>query len=205
MLNVGYIAMKHTHEDAIEKATILFWKRGFQGAGMRDIQQALDMRPGSIYAKFQNKEGLFKLVVEQYVENSKAQLQCISESDEPLLLLSEFFKKALINPDEMRFMRQCLLVKSIAELELIGDVAKKAVLEGMVLLNSCFADIIKKAISLQALPESTPVNLAADWLQNQFVGLRAFAMLQSDDAAIEYMINKVLLDLKAQWPQGKQH
>lgn len=205
MLNIGYTAMKHTHKDAIDKATVLFWKRGFQGAGMRDIQQALDMRPGSIYAKFQNKEGLFKLVVEQYAENSKAQLQRISESDEPLLLLREFFQKALINPDEMRYMRQCLLVKSIAELELIGDVAKKAVLEGMVSLNSCFADIIRRAIAQRALPECTPVNVAADWLQNQFVGLRAFAMLQTDDAAIEYMIDKVLLDLKAQWPQDKQH
>ena len=53
--------MKYDHDEIIEKATTLFWQRGFQAAGMRDIQQALDMRPGSIYARFQSKEGLFKL------------------------------------------------------------------------------------------------------------------------------------------------
>lgn len=192
--------MKYAQEDAVEKATILFWKKGFQGSGMRDIQQALDMRPGSIYARFQNKEGLFKLVVEQYVAHSKDKLQSVADSDTPLLSLREFFKTALINPDELRYMRQCLLVKSITELELIGDVGKKAVLEGMVLLNNCFANIIEKAIETKELHDTTPVAFAADWLQNQFVGLRAFAILQTDDSAIEKMLDKVLYDLTAQWP-----
>lgn len=192
--------MKYAQEDAVEKATILFWKKGFQGSGMRDIQQALDMRPGSIYARFQNKEGLFKLVVEQYVAHSKDKLQSVADSDTPLLSLREFFKTALINPDELRYMRQCLLVKSITELELIGDVGKKAVLEGMVLLNNCFANIIEKAIETKELQDTTAVSFAADWLQNQFVGLRAFAVLQTDDSAIEKMIDKVLYDLTAQWP-----
>ena len=194
--------MKYAQEDAVEKATILFWKKGFQGSGMRDIQQALDMRPGSIYARFQNKEGLFKLVVEQYVAHSKDKLQNVADSDTPLSSLREFFKTALINPDELRYMRQCLLVKSITELELIGDVGKKAVLEGMVLLNNCFANIIEKAIETKELHDTTPVAFAADWLQNQFVGLRAFAILQTDDSAIEKMIDKVLYDLAAQWPSN---
>ncbi len=194
--------MKYAQEDAVEKATILFWKKGFQGSGMRDIQQALDMRPGSIYARFQNKEGLFKLVVEQYVAHSKEKLQNVADSDTPLSSLREFFKTALINPDELRYMRQCLLVKSITELELIGDVGKKAVLEGMVLLNNCFANIIEKAIETKELQDTTPVAFAADWLQNQFVGLRAFAILQTDNSAIEKMIDKVLYDLAAQWPSN---
>ena len=197
--------MKYAQEDAIEKATILFWKKGFQGSGMRDIQQALDMRPGSIYARFQNKEGLFKLVVEQYVAHSKVKLQSVAESDTPLLSLREFFKTALINPDELRYMRQCLLVKSLTELELIGDVGKKAVLDGMVLLNSCFANIIEKAIASKELQDTTPVVFAADWLQNQFVGLRAFAILQTDNDVIEAMIDKVLNDLKTEWPVERKH
>lgn len=195
--------MKYAQEDAVEKATILFWKKGFQGSGMRDIQQALDMRPGSIYARFQNKEGLFKLVVEQYVAHSKEKLQNVADSDTPLSSLREFFKTALINPDELRYMRQCLLVKSITELELIGDVGKKTVLEGMVLLNNCFANIIEKAIETKELQDTTPVAFAADWLQNQFVGLRAFAILQTDNSAIEKMIDKVLYDLAAQWPSNR--
>lgn len=193
--------MKYDHDDIIEKATTLFWQRGFHAAGMRDIQQALDMRPGSIYARFQSKEGLFKLVVEQYAQNSAERLKQVADSDSPLTALRDFFETTLTGPDEQRYMRQCLLVKSIAELELIGDIARKAVIESMQTLKAGFKDIIEACIEKGELPEHTPTKLAAEWLQNQFVGLRAFALMQDENTATIQMIDKVILDLKGQWPQ----
>ena len=192
--------MKYDHDDIIEKATTLFWQRGFHAAGMRDIQQALDMRPGSIYARFQSKEGLFKLVVEHYAQNSAERLKQVAEAESPLNALYNFFETALTGPDEQRYMRQCLLVKSIAELDIIGEVAKKTVLESMQTLKAGFKDIIEACIEKGELPEQTPTTLAAEWLQNQFVGLRAFAILQDDNKAIAQIINKTLLDLKSEWP-----
>lgn len=193
--------MKYDHDEIIEKATTLFWQRGFHAAGMRDIQQALDMRPGSIYARFQSKEGLFKLVVEHYAQNSAERLKQVADSDSPLTALRDFFETALTGPDEQRYMRQCLLVKSIAELELIGDIARKAVIESMQTLKAGFKDIIEACIEKGELPEHTPTKLAAEWLQNQFVGLRAFALMQDENTATIQMIDKVILDLKGQWPQ----
>ena len=197
--------MKYDHDKVIENATTLFWKRGFHAAGMRDIQQALDMRPGSIYARLQSKEGLFKLVVERYAENSQAKLKAVANESSPLAALRAFFENALISPNEQRYMRQCLLVKSIAELDVIGDIAKKAVIDSMEKVKGCFIDVVNAAIEAQELPESTPVTLAADWLQNQFVGMRAFALLQDEEAPIQTMIDKVLLDIKGQWPADTTH
>jgi AcrR family transcriptional regulator len=167
---------------------------------MREIQQALDMRPGSIYARFQSKEGLFKLVVEHYAQNSAERLKQVAEAESPLNALYNFFETALTGPDEQRYMRQCLLVKSIAELDIIGEVAKKTVLESMQTLKVGFKHIIEACIEKGELPEHTPTALAAEWLQNQFVGLRAFAILQDDNKAIAQIINKTLLDLKNEWP-----
>ena len=197
--------MKYDHDKVIENATTLFWKRGFHAAGMRDIQQALDMRPGSIYARFQSKVGLFKLVVERYAENSQAKLKAVANESSPLAALRAFFENALISPNEQRYMRQCLLVKSIAELDVIGDIAKKAVIDSMEKVKGCFIDVVNAAIEAQELPESTPVTLAADWLQNQFVGMRAFALLQDEEAPIQTMIAKVWLDIKGQWPANTTH
>ena len=193
--------MKYVESEVIEKATTLFWQKGFQAAGMRDIQQALDMRPGSIYARFKSKEGLFKLVVEKYVTNSQEKLSIVINADCPLDALREFFVSELINPEEMRFQRQCLLIKSITELEMLGENGKQSVLDGMSTLKACFKSIVEKAVQTNSLPTSTPVDKAADWLQNQFVGLRTFALMQSDDHAIETMIDKVLIDLKTSWPE----
>ena len=192
--------MKYDHNDIIEKATTLFWQRGFHAAGMRDIQQALDMRPGSIYARFQSKEGLFKLVVERYAQNSAKRLEQVVEAESPLNALYHFFETALTYPDEQRYMRQCLLVKSIAELDIIGDAARTTVLESMETLKAGFKHIIEACIEKGELPEKTPTILAADWLQSQFVGLRAFAILQDDNKAILRMVDKTIADLKNEWP-----
>ena len=192
--------MKYDHDDIIEKATTLFWQRGFHAAGMRDIQQALDMRPGSIYARFQSKEGLFKLVVEHYAQNSAKRLEQVVEAESPLGALYHFFETALTCPDEQRYMRQCLLVKSIAELDIIGDAARTTVLESMETLKAGFKNIIEACIGKGELTEHTPTTLAAEWLQNQFVGLRAFAILQDDNKAILRMIDKTIADLKNEWP-----
>lgn len=193
--------MKYAESEVIEKATTLFWQKGFQAAGMRDIQQALDMRPGSIYARFKSKEGLFQLVVEKYVTNSQEKLSIVIDADCPLDALRAFFVSELINPEEMRFQRQCLLIKSITELEMLGENGKQSVLDGMSTLKACFKSIVEKAVQTNSLLSSTPVDKAADWLQNQFVGLRTFALMQSDDHAIETMIDKVLIDLKTSWPE----
>ena len=194
--------MKYNQDEVIEKATILFWQRGFQGAGMRDIQQALDMRPGSIYGRFQSKEGLFKQVIDKYAENSELRLSQVAHAGSILAALRDFFAEALLHPNKQRFMRQCLLIKSVNELDAIGDIAKKAVIEGMQTLNKCFKTIVISAIEKDELPQNTPVELSANWLQNQFVGLRAFALMQDDQTQIYTMIDKVISDLKQPWPSA---
>jgi hypothetical protein len=99
-------------------------------------------------------------------------------------------------------MRQCLLIKSVNELDTIGDIAKKAVVEGMQTLQNCFKSIVVNAVEKGELPNNTPVELSVNWLQNQFVGLRAFALMQDDQTQIYTMIDKVISDLKQPWPSA---
>ncbi len=51
--------LKYNHAEVLNKATELFWQKGYQGTKMRDLQEHLDMRPGSIYAGFGSKEAIF--------------------------------------------------------------------------------------------------------------------------------------------------
>lgn len=51
---------------------LLFWKRGFEGASMADLTQAMGLSPSSIYAAFGDKQALFSLAVRRYVD-SRAQ------------------------------------------------------------------------------------------------------------------------------------
>ncbi len=59
---------RYDRKTALEKAVGLFWEKGYHGSSMKQIEQALDMRPGSIYATFGSKDGLFSEALAAYAE-----------------------------------------------------------------------------------------------------------------------------------------
>lgn len=59
-------------DDAIEKATGLFWRNGYEGTSLSDLTKTIGISPPSFYFAFGSKEGLFKKVIERYfTEQSK--------------------------------------------------------------------------------------------------------------------------------------
>lgn len=65
------------HDEALEKALQVFWARGYEGASMAELTQALDINRPSIYAAFGNKEELFRKALGKYLSGP---LSYIAES-----------------------------------------------------------------------------------------------------------------------------
>lgn len=59
-------------EKALDEALNVFLKKGYEGASLNDLTQAMGINPPSLYAAFGNKEGLFRRVHERYVQERKA-------------------------------------------------------------------------------------------------------------------------------------
>ena len=53
-------------ERALELATLLFWRKGYEGTSLSDLTETLGITRPSLYAAFGNKEALFRLVLERY-------------------------------------------------------------------------------------------------------------------------------------------
>jgi AcrR family transcriptional regulator len=54
--------------EALERATELFWARGYEGVTLEDLQAAMgNISPPSFYHAFGSKEALFREVVERYM------------------------------------------------------------------------------------------------------------------------------------------
>jgi len=59
-------------EEALDRAMTVFWRRGYEGASLADLTEAMDINPPSLYACFGSKEGLFKAVLERYDQRRAA-------------------------------------------------------------------------------------------------------------------------------------
>src|SRR5580698_6372860 len=53
-------------EEAIETATDLFWRNGYERTSLADLTNAMGITPPSFYFAFGSKDGLFKRVLEHY-------------------------------------------------------------------------------------------------------------------------------------------
>ncbi|MDQ0354898.1 AcrR family transcriptional regulator [Rhodoplanes tepidamans] len=54
-------------DEALDRALQVFWRRGYEGASIAELTQAMGIAPPSLYAAFGNKEGLFRKVLERYI------------------------------------------------------------------------------------------------------------------------------------------
>ncbi len=58
---------------ALDKALTLFWTHGYEGTSLSDLVAATGAKAPTLYAEFENKEGLFRAVMERYIERFSAE------------------------------------------------------------------------------------------------------------------------------------
>lgn len=185
---------KFNRDDVIEKATNLYWEKGFHATSMRNLQDVIDMRPGSIYATFGSKEGLFKEVLNKYTEMGVAHIaECKANTTSPLSALKEFVTLNIIGNKGPVPSRMCMLAKTIAELteenaELLAE-AKKM----LVIMEGQFITLLEEAQQQGELSKDKDVTQLARFVQVQIMGLRAYACASNGDAPLEKMIDDMFV------------
>jgi len=55
-------------DEALERAMVVFWERGYDGATLSDLTEAMGITRTSMYAAFGNKEELFVKALHRYLE-----------------------------------------------------------------------------------------------------------------------------------------
>jgi AcrR family transcriptional regulator len=54
-------------DEALNRALEVFWRKGYEGASLSDLTEAMGINKPSLYAAFGNKEDLFRKALDRYV------------------------------------------------------------------------------------------------------------------------------------------
>lgn len=168
-------------DDVTERALRLFWRKGYGATSMKDLEQVLDMRPGSIYAAFGSKSGLFEASLNRYLRDMVAGVLALSDSGEsPLQALCQLLRdlaRACAQAGEPGQwpVPSCMAIKVMLELD-----DQDAAL--MRRLHQAFADVERNLATLVAMGQEQgeirndldPERLARV-IQSQIMGVRVFA------------------------------
>ncbi|GAB3481837.1 TetR/AcrR family transcriptional regulator [Marinomonas epiphytica] len=192
---------KFDREDVIQKATHLYWEKGFHGTSMRTLQDVIDMRPGSIYAAFGSKEGLFKESLNYYLQQGIKELhRSLANAKSPLRGVKQFVRQLVICDDGSQPNNICMLTKTIGELteenaELL-EVAKAALKK----MENEFANALAKAQQQGELEPSQDCDELARFLQIQIAGMRMYARLNNDPTPLAKMIEEIFAQFSISKP-----
>lgn len=73
-------------EAALDKAMTLFWQYGYEATSLSDLVEATGAKAPTLYAEFVNKEGLFRAVLDHYINRFASKNEACLFCDEQTLL-----------------------------------------------------------------------------------------------------------------------
>lgn len=98
-------------DKALDRALNVFWRKGYEGASVSDLTDAMGINPPSLYAAFGNKEGLFRRALDRYVEvRSLAWSEAFEQTTSRAVVETLFLRTIDLLSDKMN-PQGCLLVQ----------------------------------------------------------------------------------------------
>ena len=87
---------------ALDRAVEVFWRRGYEGASLGDLTEAMGINRPSMYAAYGNKEELFRRALARYAEADMAYARKALEESTAYAVIESFLRAnadAISRPD----------------------------------------------------------------------------------------------------------
>ena len=167
-------------DELIERARDLFWERGWAGTSLKDLEAALQMKPGSFYAAFGSKERLYSLALEKYAADGQARLMALAHEKGPIKALQRFPEMVVEN--DVAPAKACMLSKTLLELHAQAHPLAKIANQHLLKMEAQFADLFQQAQSEGDIDSAHDPQTLARRYQSDLLGLRVSAEREGVDA-----------------------
>ena len=160
----------------------LFWRCGYVATSMSDIYAATGLKPGSVYAVFKDKEGLFRAVFERYATHFRATLPT-DRAGLAAIVAWLAVQARLAWEDSDR--AGCLIVNTIAERQAHSPAVQALAQGRMQEIRDFFVANLVRAVRDGDLPEETRIEARADALTGAVMAIMTLGRAGADRTTIE--------------------
>jgi TetR/AcrR family transcriptional repressor of nem operon len=180
----------------MDRATQLFWRKGYSNTSLRDLLKAMGIGEGSFYNTVKSKKRLYVECLKHYNDTvSRRRLNALLSRESVKEGIRTFFKTVLDELDDPRTPRVCLLAASLSGDVLAERELKRCVLADMKGFYGAFVERLTAAKERGELAENFDVEVAAQVIVTYLQGLfRVIRVLQSR-AEVERQIEALLRGL----------
>lgn len=152
-------------DEAVERATCLFWERGYVGASLRDLLKVMRIGESSFYHLFGSKRQLYLKCLEHYNGTITRRRLAILEAEPSVRrAVRKFFHHLLEELEKPKTPRICLMARSLSTDVLDEAELRPYVTSSMDLFERQFVLRLQKAVKEKELAADFPVEAAAQIL-----------------------------------------
>ncbi|CAN7685902.1 TetR/AcrR family transcriptional regulator [Rhizobium sp. LjRoot254] len=172
-----------------------FRRRGYQGASIRELEEATGLKAGSIYNSFGDKAGLFNASFNYYNQAVlRGRIDRFAPPEAGLAGLRDLFASLMQEPNDESY--GCLITNSALEFDTTGD-AHRHVCEGLAILSATFADRLHAARTAGRLRAGIDPDVAATKLLALYQGILVLVRARQDKHALLRLVAAEFKELEA--------
>src|SRR5215470_5596437 len=174
-------ALEFDYDKAIDRATRLFWKKGYSGTSLRDLLKAIGIGEGSFYNTLKSKKQLYIECLKRYNDTvGRRRAEALFSPASAKEGVRGLFRTVLDDLDDPRIPRVCLLAGSVSPDVLAERDLGKVVRTDMAAFVGAFSNRLKSARDTGELPSEFDVESVARILATYLQGLFREALLAYD-------------------------
>ena len=178
---------------ALSDAMQLFWRKGYHLTSVRELTAATQLKPGSLYGAFNNKQTLFLQALDYYSFSLHASADRILSSDKPpLARIHTFFDWILAGITGDNDQRGCLLVNTLLETPPKETEIIRRATEGLRYMEQRFRELLDTAKAEGSLPPDYDSEAQASLLMMGIFGLRVYARMEPSRQRLQNIIGQLL-------------
>jgi AcrR family transcriptional regulator len=151
-------------DEALERAMVVFWERGYEGASLTDLTDAMGITRTSMYAAFGNKDALFRAAVQRYIEGPGGYLVHALEEPTAHRVAQAFLAGSVRTTTGIDAPQGCMLVQGSLAAGDSGRSARDALISCREETWSRLRERFARAIDEGDLPSDSDPGLLARYL-----------------------------------------
>jgi TetR/AcrR family transcriptional repressor of nem operon len=173
--------------EVLDRATALFWTRGYEGTSIQDLVEATGINRGSIYATFGDKKGLFLAVLDHYAEKVAQPLMAELTDANPRHAIERMFDSIIRRTSDPRFPRGCLNTNTSLECPASGDEIARKIAAGFSRQESAIYRVLHRAQAEGSLASTLDARALARFFMGVAQGMNVANKALADPGVLKDM------------------
>lgn len=183
-------------EEALAAALQVFWLRGYEGASMAELTEAMGITKPSLYACFGNKEALFRKALDLYERDKLCYVKSALQEPTAKAVAEKLLRGALALQTGEPDPRACLGVISMVACTTHADTIKEEVIARRASSEQAMVERFERAKSEGDFPESIDPAALAAYLNAVMQGMGVQAGAGATPEQLAQLVDMTL----AVWP-----